>query len=491
MRRKSSLFTLPSLFLLSILFGGLGWTIWRGKGLVFSPGDLTAQEVPGIVLGGFRSHANFEKECHLCHQPLKTTQAQLCLDCHKAIRQELVDQRGLHSKMENIQRCFKCHSDHRGSSFHPGTAALAEFDHSITSFSLEWHQVNYDTTLMDCVSCHPQGRGDQFTPESCKSCHADHNLEFMTRHILDFGENCLDCHDGTDRMINFDHSTSAFRLTGVHLETPCASCHQGGKFSGTPGDCVQCHLEPRIHLRLFSQDCATCHNTGAWKPAFYQERPFDHERLSSFSLVRHAVNYAGQQIACTACHQEDLSRTDLQTCIACHRKNDQKFMRDHLDQFGEGCLECHDGVDRLSNFNHNTFFPLEGRHTEIKCQDCHVDKVYKGTPGECVLCHAEPEIHAGFFGVQCEYCHSAIAWTPAKLAKHEFPLDHGSQTTLACETCHPTVYAEYTCYGCHDHQPEGIREQHLELNISDQELANCIECHPAGVKEEDGHQGDG
>jgi hypothetical protein len=160
-------------------------------------------------------------------------------------------------------------------------------------------------------------------------------------------------------------------------------------------------------------------------------------------------------------------------------------MQDHMDQFGGGCLDCHDGVDRLSNFDHNAVFALEGRHAEIDCIDCHIDNRYKGTSRECVQCHAEPEIHAGFFGVQCEYCHSASAWTPAKMTQHQFPLDHGSDTNVACETCHTNGYSEYSCYGCHEHQQGEIFEKHNDLNLTDQELADCMQCHPAGEKSEE------
>ena len=455
---------------------------------MFSPGELTAQQIPGIELGGFNSHTDFEKDCKLCHQPLKSNQGELCLDCHEGIRQELGDKRGLHSKMERIQRCFECHSDHRGRTFDPTSDALDEFDHSITSFSLDWHQVNYDTIPMNCLSCHQQKPDFQLSLDSCTGCHADHDMEFMTKHIVEFGENCLDCHDGADKMVNFDHSTSAFPLTGAHFETTCASCHQAGKFAGTPTECIQCHKEPEVHFGLFLQDCSTCHNTGDWVPAFYEERPFDHVGLSDFSLVRHKKDYSGNSLACTSCHQEELSRTDLQTCVNCHGDYDNKFMRVHLNQFGEGCLDCHDGVDRLSNFDHNNFFLLEGRHAEIDCQACHVDNNYIGTPSECVQCHEEPEIHAGFFGLQCEYCHSSIAWTPAKLITHQFPLDHGSQSSLACENCHTNVYSEYSCFGCHDHQPDGIRESHQELAISSEELGSCFICHPAGEKNGEGNR---
>lgn len=65
---------------------------------------------------------------------------------------------------------------------------------------------------------------------------------------------------------------------------------------------------------------------------------------------------------------------------------------------------------------------------------------------------------------------------------HDFPLDHGGQGEVACETCHSASYTQYTCYGCHEHQPEEIRQEHSEENIDLEALQSCAECHPDGRK---------
>ena len=132
------------------------------------------------------------------------------------------------------------------------------------------------------------------------------------------------------------------------------------------------------------------------------------------------------------------------------------------------------------NHAHERFFPLAGRHAGLECAACHLEKKFIGTPSECVQCHAEPDVHAGFFGLQCQYCHTAQAWTPAQLRYHNFPLDHGDQGESACQVCHPANYSEYTCYGCHDHQPEPIAGSHQQADIRLESLVNCIECHADG-----------
>jgi hypothetical protein len=207
-----------------------------------------------------------------------------------------------------------------------------------------------------------------------------------------------------------------------------------------------------------------------------------------FSLVRHQQDYAGSPMECSTCHTSDLANMDASMCIDCHRTHDEPFMQAHLTQFGSNCVDCHDGVDRLSNFDHNRFFPLEGKHAQIECQACHgapPDPVrYVGTPSTCVSCHAEPEIHAGVFGLECQDCHSSEAWSPAMLQIHSFPLDHGGQGTIECQVCHPTTYVEYTCYGCHEHDPQEMLSKHQEEGISAEELPDCTRCHPTGLEDE-------
>jgi mono/diheme cytochrome c family protein len=100
-------------------------------------------------------------------------------------------------------------------------------------------------------------------------------------------------------------------------------------------------------------------------------------------------------------------------------------------------------------------------------------------PHECAACHEEPAVHVGQFGLNCGRCHTLQAWTPARLTRHTFLLDHGGDGSVACETCHTHTYAENTCYECHDHDPEQMQEKHVEEAIY--EFENCAECHPTGI----------
>ena len=135
-----------------------------------------------------------------------------------------------------------------------------------------------------------------------------------------------------------------------------------------------------------------------------------------------------------------------------------------------------------AKFDHNlAAFKLTGAHVNVPCEKCHVNGVFKGTPQTCVSCHAEPQEHLGAFGTDCAQCHTTQTWQGATF-DHVFPLNHGEGGNIACQTCHTTTnFKEYTCYGCHDHDPARIQAQHLEEGISD--FQDCVRCHDRGQRE--------
>ena len=480
MKRKSIVLSLPSLILLAILVSTLGLDMFRNGGRAFSPGELSTSSSQPAGHEEFRSHSEFENECWRCHQPLRVKQAALCMECHIGIAEQIQATNGSHGAIVSVLNCYECHSDHKGKDFDPVLEAMEKYDHSIAPFSLRWHQVGYDTLPVSCSACHITSPEFGFTSGSCQECHASHSPDFIDQHVVEFGANCTGCHDGKDIMADFDHLNTMFPLDGKHAEARCAACHVSADFDHTPMDCIGCHSEPLVHLNQFDPNCSTCHNTQAWMPALFDGQLFDHESGTAFSLVRHRVDYSGATLACQGCHSPSDFDVSLDICKTCHAEKASEFMEEHTQQFGAACLDCHDGIDRLSDFDHASRFPLQGRHAEIECESCHEEKVFRGTPTECVHCHAEPEIHAGFFGLKCDYCHTADAWTPAQIRMHTFPLDHGRQPDLACQVCHVQVYQEYTCYGCHEHQPEEIAESHRRLSISAADLPNCSGCHPVG-----------
>ena len=305
---------------------------------------------------------------------------------------------------------------------------------------------------------------------------------------LQAAERCAGCHNEhkgrefdptTAALETFNHDQTRLPLTGKHAVLDCQKCHADGVYDQAKPDCSSCHKEPPQHAGMFGLDCAACHTDRGWKPANYKNAAFDHDQ-TRFVLARHTLGYDRQPLACTACHAGSPDTITSQTCVDCHTQHDAAFMQKHQEQFGSDCLVCHDGFDRMHAFNHAQVFPLDGKHADLPCERCHAEKKFHGTSGECVACHKEPELHAGFFGQKCQYCHTSQAWQPGLLRQHPFPLNHGADKDLDCATCHVSVYQQFTCYACHDHQPEEIQKSHSQAGISAEELPNCAKCHLDG-----------
>lgn len=483
MRRPSNILTPISVFftVLALLAVLVAYLI-RG-GTLFSPGPLTAVSQEGVTLGGFESHAEFEKQCSYCHQPLTTDLSTKCLDCHVDVASAISRGDNLHATLPEPLNCADCHLDHLGNQFDPARTARLVYDHNLSGFSLIHHQQNFDATVINCESCHDP-RDFSVNELTCRNCHAANDPDFMAIHMEDFPLACMQCHDGYDRMANFDHENTDFPLQGLHTEIRCGACHKNGQFEFASLDCAGCHQEPTVHSGLFESYCQNCHDTTGWKPAMLENRPFDHDQSTSFNLNRHSRNFQNLPITCRDCHVElTFEPFTNQACIDCHGAENPGFIEQHAADFNSSCISCHDGLDRMANFDHNQIFPLTGKHTELACQQCHQDQIFIGTPTECAACHAEPEIHAGSFGTDCQRCHLTSAWTPAQLQEHLFPINHGSDNLLSCQTCHIVSYAEYTCYECHEHQPAQIQEEHREEGINLEELQDCARCHPTGREE--------
>jgi len=89
-------------------------------------------------------------------------------------------------------------------------------------------------------------------------------------------------------------------------------------------------------------------------------------------------------------------------------------------------------------FDHiKTGFILTGAHTQVRCSNCHIQGVYRGTPRNCAGCHiaggrakvsAKPTIHIPTTE-SCENCHRTSSWSPARF-------NHNSAAPGSCSTCH-------------------------------------------------------
>lgn len=107
-----------------------------------------------------------------------------------------------------------------------------------------------------------------------------------------------------------------------------------------------------------------------------------------------------------------------------------------------------------ADFDHDlSVFKLEGVHAETRCDQCHINNVYQGTPMDCYSCHKQDDEHGGRFGTDCSACHDSSGWDNATF-DHDlstFPLT-GRHLGLSCEQCHTNnqfAGLAATCASCH------------------------------------------
>ena len=422
---------------------------------MFSAGALNAVAVSGKSYGGVTSHAQIA-ECSGCHAaPLGTeTMADRCASCHTDIAAQMFDVAKLHGAIKqksSALACRDCHPDHRGTSALLTDLGNNTFPHEALGFSLNGHQLTVNKEAFTCKDCHPQDI-TKFTPDICDSCHRQKDLAFTQAHILAYVTACLACHDGVDRFgKDFTHSGFAFKLSGKHANVACAKCHLSARtiadLQSAPQDCYSCHKKDDKHEGRFSTDCSSCHKPSDWKDA-----TFDHN-LSVFKLEgRHA------EVKCEQCHVNNVFKGTPQDCYSCHKNHDE-----HKGQFGTDCSTCHTPKGwGDATFDHNlSAFKLEGAHAQVRCEQCHKNGVFKGTPTTCVSCHADPAFHAGAVGTDCASCHNTSNWNQARFnLSHPQPsggeggsgINHGGAT---CRQCHPTTVREATCTACHESNNPG------------------------------------
>lgn len=309
-----------------------GVFVLRG-GRMFSPGPLHAG-AGGGEQSGVTSHADTGGDCAACHTAPwdPTPMAQRCLDCHSDIAADLTDATTLHGALQSQgadMDCRQCHTEHRGPAASLTFVDMDTFPHDTVGFSLAGHSLRADSSPFDCQDCHTESLA-RFDALTCDACHRQDDPAFMQAHVVDFGTDCLACHDGIDSYARdtFDHSLTAFPLTGRHEAIQCAECHIDQTLRGTPTECAACHVEPAFHAGAFSATCADCHSTAAWQPARFDQPhtfPFDHGDAGVNSCRTCHIGQV-QSYTCYECHDQseiaeehsDEGITDFQDCTRCH-----------------------------------------------------------------------------------------------------------------------------------------------------------------------------
>jgi hypothetical protein len=242
------------------LVGGAALT---SRAAMFSPGVLSAHTEDGQTLGGVTSHAELVGNCTACHvDPWSSAvMASRCLSCHTNVRAQLDDPNSLHNALPDVNVCRTCHAEHNGANAPLTRVALNSFPHDRLKFTLAAHQKMSNGQPFTCADCHGASVA-QFDRAKCETCHHEYQADFVTKHVADFGSDCLACHDGADRFSSFDHNRLKFTLSGEHGQIACGQCHAQARtaadFTSASANCVDCHRKDDAHNGAFGTDCR-CH----------------------------------------------------------------------------------------------------------------------------------------------------------------------------------------------------------------------------------------
>ncbi|MFQ6041369.1 MAG: cytochrome c3 family protein, partial [Candidatus Poribacteria bacterium] len=287
----------------------------------------------------------------------------------------------------------------------------------------------------------------------------------------------------------FTHDMSEYKLTGEHLYVECAKCHPKRRYKNIDETCYSCHIsdDEKIHDGELGKVCEDCHTVYGWAPS-----TFDIERhnLLDFKLTG---EHAGAK--CQKCHTEGRYKNLDATCIACHRKDDER--EGHNGQLGEDCQRCH----TVLSWNDDTFthdmseYKLTGEHLYVECAKCHPKRRYKNIDKTCYSCHIsdDKKAHDGELGRDCENCHSTEGWKPSTYVHSEREIERveksrwrpllawllperitpknkiiayryelkGKHAGLKCEQCHKDnryKAAEPDCVSCHAKNDKHVKE---------------------------------
>ncbi len=192
---------------------------------------------------------------------------------------------------------------------------------------------------------------------------------------------------------------------------------------------------------------------------------------------------------CFACHAP-LQGTSATRCITCHAVAD----------IG---LRTTKGLPLTKPAVKN---PFHQELTATDCVACHNDHLGAKSSGQsrkpfshallrtasrdnCQTCHTAPKTAVHSAGAtNCVQCHQRDRWKPAAFDHAKF-FELTGDHNAPCATCHVGGdTTKYTCYGCHEHQPDRIRSKHIKEGIPNFE--NCVRCHRSARGEHEGG-GDG
>ena len=278
------------------------------------------------------SHTVPPRACADCHvnNNYKLSQT-ACVSCHQA------DYNNAKSPVDHIGAGFPttCETCHDAIAWTDG-----KFDHAQTGWALTG---SHTVPPRACGDCHVSNNYKLNNP-ACIACHLnDYNTATNPNHVAaGFPQTCEVCHDTikwTDA--NFDHSKTAFPLTGSHTVPPraCTDCHVNNNYTTLPTDCYGCHkavyqstTNPNHIAAGFPTTCQTCHDTIKWADGTFNHTWFP-------------TNHGNANGVCSTCHTNP-NDYSVFTCTNCHTKSQTDQNHQGVNGYvynSVNCYQCHKG----------------------------------------------------------------------------------------------------------------------------------------------------
>ena len=302
-------------------------------------------------------------------------------------------------------------------------------------------------------------------------------------------------------------------LDGKHAKITCEGCHTqpapAGKAAAAVGtNCIGCHRRDDVHDGAFGPGCEQCHGTDDWKRVRTRTGLLESKRLAlawtlgHSSLLTVGAAWGGSAMRRLTHFRAAYHRVTvwfaalMLACLAA----------------GAGLTFAQTTISR--NFDHlKTGFALTGAHIQTRCESCHLNGLFQGTPRDCASCHVSgtrysrgnvvrpanhlPTTqacsichntktyvgttfnHQGVTAGTCSTCHNGTSGATGKPANH-------IQTSASCDTCHritawlPASKFDHagvvagTCTSCHGTgKATGKSPTHMPTNANQ----SCDDCH--------------
>ncbi|MGE0402404.1 MAG: hypothetical protein AB7T06_37225 [Kofleriaceae bacterium] len=313
----------------------------------------------------------------------------------------------------------------------------------------------------------------------------------------------------------------------IDNDNDCNKCHASGK-QVVAQLCLACHKDldaemargRGLHGRQYKgKACETCHVEHISRTTKLIRWPGGAMEKLDHDLTGYTLDGKHVPVQCLKCHTKTSPQNKPQflgtstACASCHKDP-------HAGAFTTDCKKCHSTTASFETFDQKAFdhslakFKLDGKHTTVACDGCHLGTPPKWKPvafATCESCHRDP--HDGQFKPKaCTACHDTKGWEggSALMRKnhprlslangharvdckecHDRGNDKPPSKGKRCESCHRPVHlAKFgtRCESCHASikwagLPASVgRDNHGKTRYpleGKHAGVECAECHPA------------